>query len=137
MEGESPRTRVLVVDDDENVLELLGRKLQRAGFAVDVARNVDGARRAAERTRPEIVLLGDIAVDGDGQAFADEFLAVAPPAVPPVIVVLSDRSAAEDIEAAMAHGADDYILKPFSPRELVHRLRVDLLRSRFLPGAGP
>jgi DNA-binding response OmpR family regulator len=137
MDGQTQRTRVLVVDDDENVLELLERKLEQVGFTVDVARSASGAREAAGRSRPEILLLGDVAVEGDGQAFADELLATAAPGAPPVVVVLSARSSVEDIEAALAHGADDYVLKPFSPRDLVHRLRVDLLRSRSSPGPGP
>jgi two-component system OmpR family response regulator len=129
MDGEQP-ARVLIVDDDENVLQLLELKLEQAGFAVDVARSPAGALQVARHNPPEVVLLGNGATDGDGRALVDELLPPAPPGPVPVVVVLSANAAIEDIEAALTHGADDYILKPFSPREVVHRLRVDLLRSR-------
>jgi two-component system OmpR family response regulator len=121
---------VLVVDDDENVLQLLATKLGRAGFAVEGAPTAASARATAAWFRPDVVVIGDGAADGQDRALLDDLIAVETPAGSPVIVVLSANDQIADIESAVAHGADDYILKPFSPRDVIHRLRVDLLRRR-------
>jgi DNA-binding response OmpR family regulator len=118
---------VLLVDSDENVLRLLGLKLEQAGFDVDIARTAAAARDAARRAAPDVAVIGDGLDDGAGDGLAGSLLAGGP-GWSPLIVVLSPQAGIADIATALEHGADDYIVKPFSPREVVHRLRVALLR---------
>lgn len=116
---------VLVVDDDENVRRLLDIKLQRAGAAVAVAEDGAGALASAGAARPDLVVLADSIADMDA---CDVIRSLAALDRRPGIVVLSGRRAATSIRAALECGADDYVLKPFSPQELIHRLVVVGLR---------
>jgi DNA-binding response OmpR family regulator len=117
---------VLIVDGDENVLRLLGLKLRRAGFAVDAAGTGAEALAAIRSSPPDVALLGKGLDDGSLEGLAGAIRAST--GNRPAIVVLSPEADAVAIQAALAHGADDYVLKPFSPREVVHRVHVALLR---------
>ncbi len=131
-EREAPR--VLVADADENVLHLLEIKLVRAGFAVDRARDAATTRARAWSAPPDLVLLGEpLPGTGDGDLVAE--LAAGDGGRRLAVVLLSARAGVEDVQRALASGAQDYVLKPFSPQDLVHRLNVALLRSRLARGA--
>ncbi|MFF1303766.1 response regulator transcription factor [Streptomyces sp. NPDC058307] len=120
------RPRVLVVDDDPTVAEVVSGYLDRAGYLVD--RAVDGpdalARAAAHR--PDLVVL-DLMLPGmDGLEVCRRMRGRGP--VP--VIMLTARGDEDDRILGLEVGADDYVTKPFSPRELVLRVESVLRRSR-------
>jgi len=118
--------RVLVVDDDETIRELLRSYLQREGFRVEVAAEGEAAVRVARAFRPEVVVL-DVLLPGlDGLEVLRRLRAEADP----YVVLLTAKSEETDRVVGLELGADDYVTKPFSPRELVARIRAILRRGR-------
>ncbi|GAA3487463.1 response regulator transcription factor [Streptomyces cremeus] len=125
--------RVLVVDDDPTVSEVVAGYLERAGFAVDRAADGPGALAAARRHRPDLVVL-DLMLPGmDGLRVCRTLRADGP--VP--VIMLTARSGEEDRILGLEVGADDYVTKPFSPRELVLRVASVLRRASRPPVPGP
>ena len=124
---------VLVVDDDPTVSEVVAGYLVRSGFSAELAPDGPSALRAAERRRPDLVVL-DLMLPGiDGLEVCRELRARGP--VP--VVMLTARSDEEERILGLEVGADDYVTKPFSPRELVLRVRAVLRRgARETAGAG-
>ncbi|MER5873662.1 response regulator transcription factor [Streptomyces sp. NPDC002044] len=125
MSHTQPQLRVLVVEDDPTVAEVVSGYLVRAGYAVDHAPDgPDALRRAAGRW-PDLVLL-DLMLPGmDGLEVCRRLRATA--AVP--VIMLTARGDEDDRIAGLELGADDYVTKPFSPRELVLRVESVLRRS--------
>jgi DNA-binding response OmpR family regulator len=129
--------RVLVVDDDTTVSEVVARYLEREGF---VAETVADGRTALDRVLaepPDLVVL-DLMLPGvDGLEICRRVRALAP--VP--IVILTARGQESDRIVGLDLGADDYVAKPFSTKELVARIRAVLRRARgplaVAPGAAP
>jgi two-component system, OmpR family, alkaline phosphatase synthesis response regulator PhoP len=116
---------VLVVDDEPGIVRLVRDYLERAGFEVIVATDGDGALRAARQQRPDLVIL-DLGLPGlDGLDVARSLRRDAD--VP--IIMLTARTEEVDRVAGLELGADDYVTKPFSPRELVARVRAVLRRT--------
>jgi two-component system, OmpR family, alkaline phosphatase synthesis response regulator PhoP len=116
---------VLVVDDEPEIVRLVRDYLERAGFAVATAADGEEALRAAHRVRPDIVVL-DLGLPGlDGLDVARELRRGGE--VP--IIMLTARTEEADRVAGLELGADDYVPKPFSPRELVARVRAVLRRT--------
>ena len=116
---------VLVVDDEPEIVRLVRDYLERAGFAVAVAADGPSALRAARSARPDIVVL-DLGLPGmDGLDVARELRRDGE--VP--IIMLTARTEEADRVAGLELGADDYVSKPFSPRELVARVRAVLRRT--------
>ncbi len=117
---------VLVVDDDVMVRDVVGRYLGRAGYTVTVAGDGEEALRAAESRPPDLVVL-DLMLPGlPGLEVCRRLRAAGP--VP--VVMLTALGEEEDRIAGLELGADDYITKPFSPRELVLRVASVLRRAR-------
>lgn len=117
---------VLVVDDDVMVREVVSRYLGRAGYLVAVAGDGEHALRAAEVSPPDLVVL-DLMLPGlPGLEVCRRLRALSP--VP--VVMLTALGEEEDRIAGLEIGADDYITKPFSPRELVLRVASVLRRAR-------
>ncbi|MFC5721472.1 response regulator transcription factor [Streptomyces gamaensis] len=124
--------RVLVVDDDPTVAEVVAGYLDRAGFAVDRAADGPGALERAGAARPDLVVL-DLMLPGmDGLEVCRRLREDGP--VP--VIMLTARGEEEDRILGLEVGADDYVTKPFSPRELVLRVESVLRRARGRP-AGP
>ena len=116
---EDPRL-VLVVDDERDVRELVTRKLLQSGFQVITAENGQQALEMAAAQHPDLMLL-DVTMPGlSGFDVCRQLKAEAGDDAPSVIF-LSARSQPEDILAGMDAGAEDYMVKPFSPAELVRR----------------
>ncbi|MEA2466338.1 MAG: hypothetical protein QOJ57_464 [Thermoleophilaceae bacterium] len=128
-EGSGPKA--LVVDDAPEFRELLGSVLRREGFRVDLADNGDDALAIARASDPDVVVL-DIGLPGiDGvevcrrlRTFSDAY-----------VVMVTGRQDEVDKLIGLSVGADDYVTKPFSNRELVARIRAMLRRPR--RGADP
>ncbi|WP_275562803.1 response regulator transcription factor [Streptomyces sp. 5-6(2022)] len=137
--GNLSPTRVLVVDDDPTVAEVVAGYLGRAGFAVDRAADGPGALARAAARRPDLVVL-DLMLPGmDGLEVCRALRDKGP--VP--VIMLTARGDEEDRILGLEIGADDYVTKPFSPRELVLRVESVLRRGRTAPrgpgssGPGP
>jgi DNA-binding response OmpR family regulator len=116
---------VLVVDDEPDIVRILRDYLERAGFAVLTATDGESALATAHRHRPDIVLL-DLtlpALDGLDVARALRRDAEVP------IIMLTARTEETDRIVGLELGADDYVAKPFSPREVVARVRAVLRRA--------
>jgi len=125
MAGPPHRTRVLLIDDDEALGALLTEYLGPFGFAVTAIANPEDGLRALEPDAPDIVVL-DVMLPGmDGFAVCRKIRASS--RVP--IVMLTARGSVMDRIVGLELGADDYLPKPFEPRELVARLQAVLRRG--------
>ena len=124
-EDEAMRQRVLVVDDEAHIREVLARYLRAAGYAVLEAEDGPAALRLVATQPLDIVVL-DLMLPGmDGRAVCQTIRASS--AIP--IIMLTALGEEEDRLAGFAVGADDYVTKPFSPREVVVRVAAVLRRA--------
>ena len=117
--------RVLVVDDEPIVRDVVSRYLEREGYRVDAAGDESSARRLLAQG-PDLLILDLMLPTLDGFAFLGEVRRTSD--VP--VIVLTGRTDEMDRVVGLELGADDYVLKPFSPRELVARVRSVLRRAR-------
>jgi DNA-binding response OmpR family regulator len=120
--------RVLVVDDEPKIVEVVGDYLRNAGFSVTTAADGEGAIASARARPPDLVVL-DLGLPGlDGLDVARDLRRASP--VP--IIMLTARREEADRVLGLELGADDYLVKPFSPRELLARVRAVLRRTEGL-----
>ena len=124
---------VLIVEDEQKIRDLVRRYLEREGYVVLSTGSGAEAITIAADARPDLVVLDLGLPDVSGTEVAREVRAVAD--IP--IVMLTARSDEEDRIAGLELGADDYVTKPFSPRELVLRVRAVLHRRSGAPAVGP
>jgi two-component system, OmpR family, KDP operon response regulator KdpE len=122
--------RVLVVDDEPQILRALGTTLRGAGYTVDTAATAEAALAAAAAHPPAAVILDLVLPDGNGTDVCRELRTWSDA---PVIVLSAVGEEREKI-AALDAGADDYVTKPFSVDELLARLRAVLRRLQPEPG---
>jgi two-component system phosphate regulon response regulator OmpR len=121
---------ILVVDDDQRLRDLLGRFLTESGFIVMTASDAADARRKLSSVTVDLIIL-DLMMPGEsGLDFAE---ALQPSGVP--ILMLTAMGEAKDRIAGLERGADDYLVKPFEPRELVLRVNNILKRAPQLESA--
>lgn len=126
MPGPGSKPRILVVEDDEQIAYLLQFMLERDGFEVRTAGDGRAAMaRAAETPLPDIVLL-DVMLPFHSGFELIRMLRGQPGFERVPIVMLTAKSGESDIVRALEAGANDYILKPFQPSELMARLRRQL-----------
>lgn len=135
MDDAAPELRALVVDDEAPLADVIASYLKRESFEVHLAHDGHGALALAREVDPDIVIL-DIGLPGvDGievcrqlRVFSDAY-----------VIMLTARDTEVDTIVGLSVGADDYVTKPFSPRELVARVRTVLRRPRRTPaqGSGP
>lgn len=124
--GDEP-FRVLVVDDERNITDLVATVLRYEGFEVDTAHNGRTALRAVEKFRPHLIVLDVMLPDYDGFE-VQRRLTNGGERLP--ILFLTAKDATEDKVRGLTMGADDYVTKPFSLEELVARVRAVLRRVR-------
>ena len=122
----SRASTVLVADDDEDIRTLVAAILTRAGFHAETANGGRAALAAARRGPASLYLLDVRMPEVTGLDVCRELKGSLDPSAP--VMLISADSTRADLEAGYAAGCDDYLPKPFSPRELVRR--VDLLLSR-------
>jgi two-component system OmpR family response regulator len=122
----SAEARLLVVEDEEMILELLSGSLRFAGFDVVTAVSGAEALRAVTASRPDLVLLDVMLPDGDGFEVVRRMRSSGPDV--PVIFVTA-RDGVHERVAGLALGADDYVTKPFSLDEVLERIRAVLRRT--------
>jgi two-component system phosphate regulon response regulator PhoB len=129
--GEAMATQkqsILVVEDEEDIRELISYNLSREGFKVSAVASGEAALKAARDARPDLVLL-DLMLPGlDGLEVCRQIKANNAMAKIPVLMVTAKGEEA-DVVTGLELGADDYIVKPFSPRVLLARVRAALRRS--------
>ncbi len=125
--GAERRGSVLVVDDEPTIAEIVGRYLERAGYAVRTAADGHEALAAIARARPDLVVL-DLMLPGIDGLEVMRRLHEGDSAPPPV-VMLTARGEEADRITGLRSGADDYVVKPFSPAELVARVDAVLRRA--------
>jgi DNA-binding response OmpR family regulator len=118
--------RALIVEDEKNLVGLLRKYLEREGFEVDEALDGPAALEVARRSEPDVVVLDWMlpGLDGMGvlrelRRFSDAY-----------VIMLTAREGEVDRIVGLSTGADDYLVKPFSPGELVARIRAMLRRPR-------
>lgn len=119
--------RILVIDDDIQMLELLGQLLEREGYDIHAAESAEDALMAVERHVPDLIVIDAVLPGANGLALCRQFRRNPKTRNLPVIVITGHDSPF-DVTEALAAGADDYILKPFAVRELTARLRAHLRR---------
>ena len=127
MQTGMPQT-VLVVEDDHDLCNLLNYNLTRGGYQVDIIGRVQGGLERIRGSRPDLIILDVMLPDGDGfelcrQIRADPSLTSIP------ILFLTARSEEADRVMGLEIGGDDYITKPFSPSELLARVKAHLRRQ--------
>jgi DNA-binding response OmpR family regulator len=118
---------VLVIDDDDDVRSVIAFKLRRAGYEVIEERDGEAGLAAALEERPDVVLLDWMMPRLSGievcrELRRDDGLRHT------AVLLLTAKAQEPDVERGFAAGADDYIVKPFSPRELVSRVQAVLAR---------
>ncbi|EZP41206.1 Response regulator with CheY-like receiver domain and winged-helix DNA-binding domain protein [Micrococcus luteus] len=129
MQYQNPEARLLVVDDEPNIRELLSTSLRYAGFEVTAAANGREALDAAEEFQPDLAVLDVMLPDMDGFTVTRR-LRSAGRHFP--VVFLTARDGTEDKITGLTVGGDDYVTKPFSLDEVVARIRAVLRRTASL-----
>ncbi|GAA3791451.1 response regulator transcription factor [Micrococcus endophyticus] len=129
MQSQNPEARLLVVDDEPNIRELLSTSLRYAGFEVTAAANGREALDAAEEFQPDLAVLDVMLPDMDGFTVTRR-LRAAGRHFP--VVFLTARDGTEDKITGLTVGGDDYVTKPFSLDEVVARIRAVLRRTASL-----
>lgn len=127
-------TQILVVDDDPDLRDLLREYLTQQGFAVSVLHDGDGLQARLERERPALIVLDLMMPKVDGLT-ALRKLRARNDDIP--VILLTARSDEIDRIVGLEIGADDYLGKPFSPRELLARINAVLRRKLARPAAAP
>ncbi len=133
----NPVTKILVVDDDPDIVELLQYNLQKEGYQVQTATNGRAAIDIAQQFVPDIILLDVMMPVLDGIAACRQLRAI-PKLKDTYILFLTARAEEFSEVAAFEAGADDYLTKPIKPRALLSRLSAALRRERpsILPSVG-
>jgi two-component system response regulator ResD len=119
------RRSVLVVDDEPTIAEVVARYLDRAGYNTAIAHDGDQALACADRRRPDLVVL-DLMLPGVDGLEVMRRLRGRP--APPGVILLTAKGEESDRVIGLRLGADDYVVKPFSPAELVARVDAVLRR---------
>jgi len=124
-------TLIMVVDDDQDLAEMLGIVLTGSGYEVDLVNSGDQVMALFDANQPDLILL-DVMLPGmDG---VEVCKAVRAKSMVP-IVMLTAKGDTQDVVLGLEAGADDYIVKPFNPNELIARLKVRLRRITSNTGA--
>jgi DNA-binding response OmpR family regulator len=119
--------KILAVDDEDDVRRLIQIKLKKEGFEVLTAVNgLEGFEKARDE-HPDVVLLDVMMPKMDGYTAAAKIKAEVSPA--PIVIMLTAKGGEADVVEGLTGGADDYIVKPFAPRELIARVNVALIKA--------
>lgn len=119
------KEHILIIDDEESILDILSYALKEAGFDVAAAHNIQEAEDEIERKTPDLMIVDVMLPDESGLEFCRRIRAES--SMP--IIILSAKAEEVDKILGLELGADDYVTKPFSPRELVSRVKAQLRRA--------
>ncbi len=122
-------TVVLVADDDADIRDLVAFKLEQAGLEVITAEDGQQAVDQARARRPTLAVL-DVSMPALSGIDVCRMLRADATTADMLIIMLTARVQEQDVEGGFSAGADDYVTKPFSPRELVSRIQALLTRTR-------
>ncbi len=125
--------KVLAVDDEPEILRIVEIKLEMSGFEVVTARDGEEGVRLALAEKPDVVLLDLTMPKLGGYAAAQRIKAGVTPQ--PIILLLTGQAPEAELMSALASGADGYIMKPFSPRELEAQINVALIKAGRSPNS--
>lgn len=128
-----PRETILIVDDEEDIIELIKYNLKNEGYAILTAGTGEQAIKTAKNSRPDLIVL-DLMLPGIDGLEVTRYLKNNDQTRDIPIVMVTAKGEESDIVTGLELGANDYISKPFSPRELQARIRA-ILRRRRQPGA--
>lgn len=116
--------KILVLEDDKKLQNLIKAYLESTGYNVILASSLKEARAILEKELPSLVILDLMLPDGNGENFSQEIKEIGD--IP--IIMVTAKSAEEDKLLGFSLGADDYVSKPFSPKELMARIKAVLKR---------
>lgn len=122
--GVNERQRILVMDNNRDMLKLLNRTLELEGFDTIVVADYDEATSLLEKLNPDLVIIDTFMPDIDSMHTLDTMRELSD--VP--IVVISSDNEIEALKTVFAHGADDYVRKPFGIRPFIARIKAKLRR---------
>ena len=125
--------RILIIEDEPDIADLVGFNLQRAGYEVSKAYDGITGTAAALQERPDLIVLDLMLPGRDGYAVFSE-LRRDPRTTSIPVIMLTARAQTQDRIQGLEAGADDYLTKPFSPKELVLRVQAILKRAERPPG---
>jgi len=134
MTGPGPKAKVLVVDDEEHITELVSMGLTYNGFEVERVASGRGALSAVERQRPDLMVLDVMLPDLDGFEVARRLRQSEGAGTRVPVIFLTARDATQEKVEGLRLGSDDYVTKPFSIEELIERVKAVLRRAA---GGGP
>src|SRR5678815_2154947 len=134
--GEMTGKQILIVEDEKPIRDMIAFGLRRAGFDVREAEDCTAARARIADLRPDLVLVDWMLPDQSGLELTRSLKRNKDTQDLPVIM-LTARAEEHDKVAGLEGGADDYVTKPFSPRELLARIQAVLRRSIAGAGGGP
>jgi len=127
-----PETSILIIDDEQNIRDLVAAYMRKEGYQVYTAADGPAGLKAALKLKPQVIILDIMLPDLDGI----ELLVQLRRASDAYVIILSAKAEEADKIVGLSIGADDYLTKPFSPRELVARVKAGLRRFGAGPGAG-
>ena len=120
------KTKILVVDDDEHICELIRLYFEKEGFAVNIANDGNKAIESFKSATPDVVILDIMLPGADGWQVCREIRKISQ--VP--IIMLSAKGETFDKVLGLELGADDYMVKPFETKELIARVKAILRRTK-------
>jgi len=126
--------KVLAVDDEDDVRHLIQVKLKKAGFEVITAANGEEGVAKCKSEMPDVVIMDWMMPKMDGPTATAKIKAECHPA--PIVLMLTAKGTESDVIQGLVGGADDYIVKPFAPRELIARVNVALVKAGKQPMIG-
>ena len=120
--------RVVAMDDDPDILRLVRIKLTKEGFEVITAADGEEGVEKVLAEKPDVMIVDVMMPKKTGyEALAE--IKEKMGAATPIAIMLTSKAEAKDLAEGLSRGADDYITKPFSPRELIERVNVALIKS--------
>lgn len=126
--------KVLAVDDEADVRRLIQIKLKKAGFDVLTANDGQEGLERCLAEKPDVVIMDWMMPRMDGPTATARIKAECKPT--PIIIMLTAKGTEGDVIQGLSGGADDYIVKPFAPRELIARVNVALVKAGKQPLIG-
>lgn len=119
--------KILTVDDEPDVRRLIQIKLKKAGFEVITAVDGEEGVEKAKAEEPDLILMDVMMPKMDGYTAVKKIKEEMNPA--PLVLMLTAKGTEDDVMEGLVGGADDYITKPFAPRELISRVKVALIKA--------
>jgi two-component system alkaline phosphatase synthesis response regulator PhoP len=119
--------KILTVDDEPDVRRLIEIKLKKAGFEVITAADGEEGVQKAKAENPDLILMDVMMPKMDGFTAVEKIKKEMTPA--PLVMMLTAKGTEDDVMQGLVGGADDYITKPFAPRELIARVKVVLIKA--------